>query len=796
MICNYLKIAFRNLVRNKVYSIINIAGLALGIAVVLLIALFVYDEYSHDRFHKNFNSIYRVTEVQKQEDGLHAVAVTPGLLADALKKDFAEIEQTLRIGRQPGLIQNGDKKLETDNILVIDPSFFSIFDFKLVKGSLNKLFQNPDEIVLTEKSAAVLFGADWAKKEIVGKIITLQSFQKFPLKIVAIAQNLPANSHIQSDVFLPFKLLEKYDEWSMKWNSNSFHTYLQISTKTDFGSFNQKLTGVLKKYKNDADTKLNLQPLSAIYLQSKFDFQTDWGKRSDIFYIYLFATVGLVVLIIAIFNFVNLSTARATQRGKEVGVRKMAGAGRLSLIFQFLLEAFLIVFAATILSIFIASQLLPILNQIADKQLAIPFYVPSFWLYSGLFIFTITLLSGFYPAFVLSAYLPAKVLKGFFTLNEGDRFRKSLVIGQFALSIVFIASTLTIYNQLRYIQNKNLGFDKQHLMYFSLKGDLKRKALTFKEEVSKLSSIESATATTNNLVNVSNSSGIEWEGQKTGSDFLVTQINIDPDFMSTVGAKMASGRNFSNAIVSDSSDKMGAYLLNETAVRRMGWTAQSALGKKVKFWGLEGEIVGVVKDFHFRPLNVPIEPFIFRNRPKEFYFNLLVKTKPIQVQKAIADVGTIYKKYEPSSPLSFGFVNQDLDKLYNNDQKTGKIMLIFSVLAIIVSCMGLFGLATFATEQRMREIGIRKVLGASVASITALLSKDFLKLVLIAIVIASPVAYYLMENWLQDFAYRINIGWPVFVFSAILSISIALLTVSYQAIKAALMNPVKSLKSE
>ena len=259
---------------------------------------------------------------------------------------------------------------------------------------------------------------------------------------------------------------------------------------------------------------------------------------------------------------------------------------------------------------------------------------------------------------------------------------------------------------------------------------------------------------------------------------------------------MASGRNFSNAIASDSSDKMGAYLLNETAVRRMGWTTQSALGKKVKFWGLEGEIVGVVKDFHFRPLNVPIEPFIFRNRPKEFYFNLLVKTKPAQVQKAIADVGTIYKKYEPSSPLSFGFVDQDLEKLYNNDQKTGEIMLIFSILAIIVSCMGLFGLATFATEQRMREIGIRKVLGASVASITALLSKDFLKLVLIAIVIASPAAYYLMENWLQDFAYRVNIGWPVFVVSAMLSISIALLTVSYQAIKAALMNPVKSLKSE
>ncbi len=796
MLRNYLKIALRNLLRNKVYSFINICGLAVGMAVVMLIGLWIYDEYSYDRFHKNFDSIYRLTEVQKQEDGFHPVAVTPGLLANALKKDFAEIEQTLRIGRQGGLLQYEDKILETDNILVADPSLFSIFDFPLVKGSTTKLFENPDEIILTEKSAAILFGNDWAKKELIGKTITLNSFQKFPLKIVGIAKNLPTNSHIQSEVFLPFKLLEKYDEWSMKWNSNSFHTYLKLSQQANVQRFGGKLEGILKKYKDDADTKLYLQPLADIYLKSKFDFQTDWGKRSDIFYTYLFITVGLIVLFIAVFNFINLATARSTQRGKEVGVRKMVGAGRSNLILQFLTEALFIVSSATFLAILFADLSLPTINQLADKNLSIPFIQPIFWLATVVSMVLMTILSGLYPAFILSSYSPEKVLKGIFAINSGKNFRKSLVIGQFALSVILIVCTITVYNQLMYIQNKNLGFEKDHLMYVRLKGDLKSKAMVFKDEISKLSSVESASVTTNNLVNVSNSSGIEWEGQVQNANFLITQINTDPDFLETIEAKMVSGRNFSRQIARDTSDKIGTYLLNETAVSKMGWTPQSALGKKVKFWGFEGEVVGVVKDFHFRPLNVQIEPFIFRYRPKEFYFNLLVKTQSANLKRAIEDISKLYKKYEATSPISYGFVNQDLDKQYTNDQRTGSIILIFSVLAIIISCLGLFGLATFTAEQRTKEIGIRKVLGASVAQIVQLLSKEFLWLVILGIIIASPIAYYFMNKWLQDFAYRTEISWWIFALAGIVAITIALLTVSYQAIRAALMNPVKSLRTE
>ena len=795
MLVNYIKIAFRNLFINKVYSLINITGLGLGMAVVILISLLAYDEYSFDRFHKNLDSIYRLAEIQKQEDGLHKVAVTPGPLAEALKNDFKEIEQTLRIGQQGGLLQNGKQRLETE-ILVVDPSFFTIFDFKLISGSTKKLFESPDEIVLTEKSAAILFGDKWQQKNIIGSMITLQSFQTFPLKVVGVAQDLPTNSHIQSDVFLPFKLLEKYDDWSMKWGSNSYHTYLKFNPKVSKIAFEQKIASTLKKYNNDADTKLYLQPLADIYLKSKFDFQTDWGKRSDIFYVYLFLTVGLIVLIVAIFNFVNLATAKATQRLKEVGVRKMAGAGRTNLIFQFLFEALIVVLLATILAFGLVSQALPFLNQLAEKTLSIPVFSGFFWLLIGGFIIFMTLFSGIFPAFALSSMVPAKVLKGEIIKQSASGFKKTLVVGQFAVSIVLIICTITIYKQLRFIQSKNLGFDKDHLMYFRLKGDLKDKALVLKTEISKLSSIENISATTNNLVNVTNQSNVEWDGQSQNSNFLITQINTDPEFLSTIGVKVVSGRNFSHAIARDTSDKIGTYLLNETAASKMGWNNTTAIGKKVKFWGFEGEVVGVVKDFHFRPLNFEIEPFIFRNRPKESYFNLLIKANSSNINQAIAEISTILAKYEPNQPITYGFVNQDLDKQYFNDQRIGKIIFIFSMFTIIISCLGLFGLVTYTTQQRIKEIGIRKVLGASVFNLSTLLSKDFLKLVIIAIVVASPIAYYLIGGWLQDFAYHIDISWQTFALAGVIALIITLLTVSYQVIRVAFMNPVKSLKTE
>lgn len=796
MLKNHLKMAWRNLLNNKMYSVINIGGLAMSMAVVLLIALFINDEYSYDRFNQHVSQVYRVVETQKQSDGIHPVAVTPGPLAAALKSDFAEIGQTVRIGLWGGLLQYQEKNVEPENILIVDKDFFSMFDFPVLKGNTKTLFDNPDEIVISERTAAQLFGKDWSSKGILGTTIMLNSSEKQALKLVAIVKNLPSNSHIQSDVFLPFKYLDKYDEWSNKWNSNSYHTYLKIKPETNIAKFEKKLTNYLKKYDANAETILRLQPLSEIYLYSKFDFQTDWGKRSDIFYVYLFMTVGLIVLLIAVFNFINLATARATQRAKEVGVRQLIGAKRFTLISQFLVEALFVVGIALLLALALTDIMLPVLNELSHKTLSLPIAQIAFWGVLGVFMAIMTIFSGLYPAILLSSLQPSKVLKGFFAIRSGKYFRQSLVVGQFTLSIVLIISTFAIYSQLVFMQNKSLGFDKEQLLYVKLKGDLKNKAILFKEEISKMTGVESASATTNNLVNVTNSSTIEWEGQQAKDEFPITQMNIDPSFIETIGAKLIAGRNFSESIASDTSDKFGVYMINETAARRMGWTPEMAIGKKVKFWGFEGNIIGVIKDFHFRPLSASIEPFIFRNRPKESYFHVMVKTKPSQLKKTIDAVAQIYKKYESDYPFSYGFVNQDLDRQYSNDKRTATILLVFSILAIFISCMGLLGLVTFTTQQRIKEIGIRKVLGASVVSIATLLSKDFLKLVLFSCVIAFPMGYWGISFWLQDFVYKIEINGWIFVLAGLLAISIAIVTVSYQAFKAALMNPVKSLKME
>jgi predicted permease len=795
MLYNYFKIAFRNLWRNKSFSAINVIGLALGMAVCILIGLYVTNECSYDRFHTRFDRIYRVVETQKQADGMHPVAVTPGPLAAALQSDFAEVEKTARIGSWHGLLQHEATAVD-ENILIVDGSLFEVFDFPMVSGNPRKLLANPDEVILTEKMAAVLFGSDWKRKGIIGQTIVLTDTQTRPVKVVGVARNLPANSHIQTDVFLSFKTLEKYDEWSMKWNSNSYHTYLLLHSQADNSGFGKKLSGYLKKYDVDAETLLQLQPLADIYLRSVFDFQTDWGNRNDITYIYLFTSIGLLVLIIAVFNFVNLATARATQRGKEVGVRKISGASQHHLIFQFLIETLLVVSLASGLALIMAHSLLPLVNDLSGKNLSLPVASVTFGAIVLVFGCVTALLAGLYPAFVLSSFQPTRVLKGVFTVRSGKLFRKALVVGQFALSITLIISTWVIYRQLQFVQNKKLGFDKEQLVYVRLKGDLRGKSHLLTNDYKKLAGVASAAATTSTLVDVTNSSGMEWEGQQPKDEFLITQVNVDPDFISTVKATLVAGRNFSYAIASDTSDVKGAYLINETAAKRMGWTAEEAIGKTVKFWGFPGSIVGVVKDFHFRSLRVKIEPLILRFRPKEFYFQALVKVKPSLLKQTLAQLSGIYAKYEPTQPFSYGFVDQDMERLYGNEQRTRSILMVFSVLTIFISCLGLFGLASFTAEQRTKEIGIRKVLGASVTSIMQLLSRDFLKLVLIAFGVAIPLAWYISTRWLQDFAYKTAVSWWIFAATGVLALLIALLTISFQAVKAAIANPVKSLRSE
>ncbi|MBO0934656.1 ABC transporter permease [Fibrella aquatilis] len=799
MLHNYVKIALRNLRRSPLYSLLNMGGLALGMACCLLIALYVADEWRYDRFHANYPNIYRVWEKQKQADGLFDVAVTPGPLAPALAKDFPDVVQTTRVGRWAGLLTQGKQSLEAEQMLIVDSSFFSLFSFPMRLGNAKTVFKNPDEVIFSEAMAERFFGKDWAKMALLGRVITFNG--KDNLTLTGIAQNPPSQSSIQFDVLLPYKWLEKNDEWSKKWNGNSYHTYVQLRANatgaaTNPTAFADKIKDALSRYDKGNDKQLFLQPLADIYLRSTFSFETDWGKRSSIGYVRLFVAVGLIVLLIAIVNFINLATARASQRAKEVGVRKVVGAQRGALVGQFLGEAGLVTAVALGLSPVLAEVLLPLFNDVAAKTLVIPYQLPIFWgVLIGILVL-VSLLAGLYPAFVLSSFKPVRVLKGAVVGQSGRGFRQGLVVGQFVLATVLIIGTLVIYRQLSFIQNARLGFDKSQLLYVRLKGDLKFKAWPFQQQVRQLPSVAQASLATGNLVDVANGGTVEWEGQAPKDEFLITNMNVDDQFMTTTGMSLASGRNFSARIPADTSRVMGSYLINETAAKRMGYTAESALGKRVKFWGVTGKIVGVLRDFHFRPLRVAIEPFIFRFQPTNPYFNLLVKTRPDNVPRTIAALTNLYKKADPANLFAYGFVDQDLDAQYRSEQRTGRIILYFSVLAILISCLGLFGLAAFTAEIRTKEIGVRKVLGASVGSIVALLSSDFLKLVIIAIVIASPLAWWGMSRWLQDFAYKTDLGWGIFAGAGALAVGVALLTVSFQSVKAALADPVKSLRTE
>ncbi|MDB5241304.1 MAG: hypothetical protein JWP57_1929 [Spirosoma sp.] len=792
MVGSYLKIAFRNLWRSPLYSFINIGGLALGIACCLLIALYVADEWGYDRFYRNADRIYRVVEKQPQPEGIFDVAVTPGPLAPTLKSDFPEVVQTGRIGRWNGLMKQGKQTFEENNLFFADNGLLRLFNFPLVRGNVATALTRPDELLMTETTARRYFGPDWlTNPKVIGATLRLNNERDY--RVVGVLKDVPANSHLQFDILLSFKNVELFDKSSYNWGSNSYHTYAQLRPGTDITAFAAKIRNQYIRYHPETKTTLQIQPLTDIHLYSHFAFNTDWGQHSSIFYVRLFGAVGLIVLLIAGVNFINLATARSARRAREVGVRKTVGANRWHLVVQFLGESFLLTGLAVAVSVLLAGMLMPVFNVLSGKTLRLDYTKLSFGMVLGSLTVLVGLLAGLYPAILLSSFQPTKVLKGTLTGKAGRAFRQVLVVGQFALSVALIVCSIIIYHQLQYMQAKNLGFDKAQLLYVRMGGELKKKAAQFKQELSRQSSIEAAAATTSTLVDVANETTIEWEGQVSKDEFLITHMNVDPDFLSTVGMRLATGSNFRPKAVTDTNQ---TYLINETAARRMGYTNQTALGKRVKFWGKTGTVAGVVRDFHFRPLNVPIQPFILRYGPGDFYFQMLVKTRPGQAQEAIQHIGQLYKQFEKEAPLHYGFIDQELNKQYRAERRTGQIMLYFSGLAILISCLGLFGLAALMAEQRTKEIGVRKVLGASVAVIVTLLSKDFLKLVLISILIATPFGWYAMKRWLQDYAYKVDIEWWVFALAGLLAVGIALLTVSFQSVKAALMNPAKSLRSE
>lgn len=793
MLTHYWTATMRSLKKNPLFTFINIAGLSIGIACSIFIFIYIKNELSFDHFHKNANNIYRVTTVQNNAGTVNAIATTPPPLAATLISNYPEIKDVTRIGRWYANFKSGNTIFEEKKIYAVDPSFLSFFSFPVVQGDAATALGSPDAIVLTEGTAEKYFGADWKKQNVVGKSITAKAgATSYTFAVKGVVKNLPFNSTLQFDFLLPFSFLETFDNSHDQWTNSSYYTYIKTTPATNSSDLAKKLKTHLKRYQPNTDALLSVQPLTNIYLNSNFDFNSELVVTGSSEYVKIFLIAGIIILLLACINFVNLSTARSIKRSKEVGLRKTIGASRKQLIGQFLYEASIFCALSLLLSFALVELLFPVFKTLYGKDIQLR-YDAAF--YGGVFVLyvVIVFLSGFYPAFFLSSFQPEKVLKGVFAAPKNMRLRQSMILLQFFFSIAMLIGTVVMNRQLQYLQEKELGFNKSHLMYVRLKcPEVKKGYRLLKHDIEQNADIAGIAASTASLVTVSNETGgFKWEGMQADDDFLMTQMAVDADFLKTTGMTLAQGRNFSQSMLTDST----AYIINETAAERMGMR-NNALNKKLTFWGTEGRIIGVVKDFHFQPLTTTIQPMVLRYRPDEWHFNLLIKTKENKAAATIALVEQLYKKYDTESAFEYGFVDEELNALYKTQQGAAKIINWFTLLAIVISCMGLFGLVAYTTEQRTREIGIRKVLGADVTVIVSLLSKDFLKLVMLAFFIAAPVAWYVMYVWLQDFAYRINIDWWMIIGAGVLALVLAVLTTGFQAIKAALANPVNSLRNE
>jgi len=789
MIKNYFKIAWRNLIRNKTFSSINILGLALGMACSLLIMLWVTDERSVDAFHANGKQLYQVYERNFFDGKIEANYPTQALLAEELKRVIPEIKNASSLEwNTMNTFEAGDKIDKMDGSFAGE-DFFSMFSYPLLQGSAQSALNTLNSIAISRKMAEHFFGSP---EKAIGKTIRYENHDD--LQVTAVFENIPANSSQRFDFLRSWIAFKKENaDWIDNWGNTDAPTFIQLRENADPQIVESKIKDFVYRYKERSKgfkIELALQPYTEKYLHSTFKNGQITGGRIE--YVRLFTLVAIFILLIACINFMNLATARSVKRAREVGVRKVMGAARLTLIGQFIGEAILLTFLSFIVAILIAGLLLPVFSNLTGKQLSLPIQQFGFWMQVFGIVATVGLVAGSYPALFLSSMNPIRVLKGSLKFNwSAVFFRKGLVVFQFALSIIFIVAMIVIFRQLNYIQTKNIGYDRENLLYIPLEGELGTKYPLFKEEARKINGIKAITKMRQAPTLIGNHTGdIKWTGKDPNTVASFVNSAVGYDFVKTLNLKLSEGRDFSRDYGTDST----AYLINETALAKIGY--KDPIGKTL-WWGKhEGRIIGVLKDFHFASLHQAIEPFIARLEENRQWATVLVRIEAGKNKEAIAGLEKISKAINPKFPFTYKFSDQEFDKLYRSEQVVNRLANYFAILAIFISCLGLFGLATFAASQRTKEISVRKVLGASVPNILALLSGNFLKPVFIAIVIACPVAWYAMNKWLEDFAYKIDIGWGVFAIAALITIGIALLTVSFQAIKAAIANPVKSLRTE
>ena len=790
MIRNYFKTAWRNLWKNKVFSVINILGLALGLACSLLILFWVQNERDVDAFHVNNSQLYSVYERAYFDKKVEGGYGTQALLAAELKKVVPEVQYANNFAwNQDHTFQVGDKVLKLNGSYA-SADYFKMFSYALLQGKAESALNSPVDIAISKKIAENFFGSAAAA---LGKTIKYENQKNFTVS--AVFDNPGANSSAKFDFLVNWDTFLDENAWAKSWGNIGPLTYIMLTKTANPVTVRNKLTHFLDNYnknqkKGTFTVEMDMQRYNEGYLNGNFTHGKIDGGRIQ--YVHLFSIIAIFIVLIACINFMNLTTARSVKRAREIGVRKVIGAVRGVLIRQFIGESLMLTSLAVVVSLVLMIIFLPLFNTITGKQIALPFNDPSFWLKLIAITLITGIISGIYPALYLSSFKPVKVLKGAISLGSGAAiFRKGLVVFQFVLSVVLIISTIIISKQVSFIQNQNLGYDRENLVYIPLEGDLPNKYEVFKAEALKMPGIQMVTNMSDNPTRIANSTGgVDWDGKDPNVNIQFKQASVGYDFVKTMKLKVLDGRDYSRDFATDAA----AYLVNEAAAKRIRYA--NPVGKRLTFWGKKGTIIGLLKDFHFASLQEQINPMIIRLYEKTGYGNILVRTQPGKTKEAIASLETLCKELNPNFQFSYYFSDEEFQKLYNNEQVISKLSGIFASLAIVISCLGLFGLAIFTAEQRVKEIGIRKVLGAGLASLFTLLSSEFLILVGIALLIASPLALFAMRKWLQNYAYHTSIDWWIFALAGLVAITITLVTISFQTIKAALINPVKSLRSE
>ncbi len=791
MFRNYLVTAFRTIFRQKGYSLINILGLAIGMACTLLILLWVQDELSYDRFHENADRLYRVEEDQYYSGEVYHVTVTPYPSGPVWKEEIPEIEDACRWQWPSGMLfKYGEKSFYERGTVAVDSSFLTMFSIPLLEGDIRTALSDPWSAVLTRETAEKYFGDE----DPLGHSLNVNDEYEFT--VTGIIQEPPANSIMDFDILVPFEYMKKTGQYQDHWGSNSIRTYVLLDQNAIIDTVNAKLTRVYKQNLTDGTTDFMVASFPRIHLHSHFGYGHSPGA---IVYVYIFSAIALFVLLIACINFMNLTTARSASRAREIGLRKVTGAYRRNIIIQFLGESVILATISLIIALIVVSVVLLPFNRLSGKEFSLD-QVFNYRFILGFILITIItgLVAGSYPSLFLSSFKPVTIMKG--ELSTGSRsgwLRKVLVIFQFTLSIGLAIASIVLFNQLQYMRNKDLGYNKDHIVYMSIRGgNIRDSYATLKNELLKDPLILGVAASNHEPSNIgSNSGGADWEGKDPELRLLISTNAIDVDYTRVMEIEIKEGRSFSDDFPGDMvTDSTAQYLINEELARIMD--VEETVGTRFEIWGMKGTVIGVMKDFHFQSTKYKIEPLLFIQTPVEWLNYAVIRIAPDDVVKAVEVIENTWEDIIPAYPFEYQFMDEDFDNMYRAEERMSTLLKYFTVLALVIACLGLFGLASFTAMQKTREIGIRKVMGARVGTVVLLLMREFSILVVISCVLGSIASWLLMNNWLQDFAYRTSLSWWIFVLASLAALIIAILTVSFQAARAALTNPADALRYE